>query len=463
MESITYYAIAGDASGNSYSTTVNSLTIYRLRRRSGYIMAKSPSAIIEALDYALRVSSRDYPVKIFVPDGTYTLSQTAEVGNWVSLIGESREHTIIRSSAADGALLITGDYAYIQDITLGSTLANGIAFRDNATYDHTTLHIGLEEGDKYTFNHGTSGTRTSAPIWNPATDDTQAHVESFTVNGNTVSVTSAATPNYLIEVWNGTDWDYTMIDNANFYVLSSLSDKTIQLRAANRRGAFGPACTTMTRIVANGEPYEAVSVTLNSAGFASFSYDDANAPQLQVSGASAYRAIYNKDENVIKLSHLNDQDIIPSGVGVILFGMPGSKISFSLANDPSVNSTPYADVTTPLYALKGNGNETIKRTAGDNKFYFGLSGNEFRKLSETGTIKPNKAYFDLTETNTDYGAAAIRMIFESWPMLDEEETSAITDLTSAKNETQHNYSLTGAKTRQQQGLYVRDGKVVLVK
>lgn len=462
LESITYYAIAGDANEGLYSTTVNSLTVYRMRKRSGYVMAKSASAIIEALDYAQKVSSKDYPVKIFVPDGVYTLPQTAEVGNWVSLIGESREGTIIRSSAADGALLITGDYAYIQDVKLGSTLANGVAFRDNATYDHTTLHIALEGGDKYTFNHGTSGTRTSAPIWNPDTDETQAHVTSFTVNGSTVNVTSAPTSNYLIEIWNGTDWDYTLIDTPYFHVLAGLEGKTIRLRAANRRGAFGPACTNMTRVMANGTAYDKVSVSLNSAGFASFSYDDAEVPQLQVSGASAYRAIYNKDENVITLSHLNEEDIIPNGVGIILFGMPGSKVSFSSANNPSINTTPYAGVTAPFYALTGNGNETIRRTAGDGKYYFGLSGNEFRKLSETGSIKPNKAYFDLSGTG-DYGASAIRMIFESWPLEDEEEASAITDLPSAQNDGHRSYSLTGAQTQQQRGLYVRDGKVVMVK
>ncbi|MBE6332326.1 MAG: hypothetical protein E7070_08495 [Bacteroidales bacterium] len=462
IDSISYYAIAGDAENGLYSTSRNSLTIYRMRKRSGYVMAKSADAIVDALYYADKVSSKEFPIRIFVPDGTYNLTTTPVVGDWVSLVGESLDNTIIRSSAADGALLIRGDYAYIQDIRLGSTNSDKkIAFRDNAAYDHTTLHIAMDDDNIYTFHHGTYGTRTSAPKWDCASDETQASVSQFWVNGSTVSAMSDATDTYLVEVWNGIDWDYTLINNSDFYVMSTLSGKTIQLSAANARGAFGCPCDNQTTITADGlTAYEANTVTLNSAGFASFSYDDNAVAQLRAIGASAYTATFDKDERTVTLTRINAYDVIPRGIGVVLFGLPNSTVTFYADESTSVNTTPYADVELPYVALIGNGSTTISRTTGDDKVYYGLSGNEFRKLSEKGTIKPNKAYFDLSDT--DAGAAAIRMLFRMQFEADE-EVSAITKLNATSANTTDAYLLNGILAPEQRGLVVRNGKVELVR
>ncbi len=461
IDSISYYAIAGDAENGLYSTSRNSLTIYRMRKRSGYVMAKSADAIVDALYYADKVSSKEFPIRIFVPDGTYNLTTTPVVGDWVSLVGESLDNTIIRSSAADGALLIRGDYAYIQDIRLGSTNSDKkIAFRDNAAYDHTTLHIAMDDDNIYTFHHGTYGTRTSAPQWDCATDETQASVSQFWVNGSTVSAMSDATDTYLVEIWNGIDWDYTLINNSDFYVLSNLSGRTIRLSAANARGAFGCPCDNQTTITADGlTAYEANTVTLNTAGFASFSYDDNAVAQLRAIGASAYTATFGKDERTVTLTRINAYDVIPRGIGVVLFGLPNTTVTFYADESTSVNTTPYADVELPDVALIGNGNTTISRTEGDNKVYYGLSGNEFRKLSEKGTIKPNKAYFDLSDTES--GAAAIRMLFRM--QFDEDAIAAISNFSSAQSASADAYLVTGIRAPQQKGLIVRDSKVVLVK
>lgn len=454
LESITYYAIAGNDDGVA-TTTLNSLTIYRMRKRSGYVMAKSETSIEEALFFGEKVSSKDYPVKIFVPDGVYNLSTTCTVGDWVSLIGESKSGTIINSSAPDGSLIVKGDSAYIQDITFGSTHTNKIAFRDNASFDHTTLHVGLVDGSKYTFNHGTYGTRTTAPTWDAATDPTQATADKFFLNGGTFIIDGNA-PAYLVEVWNGNDWDYTIVNRREFYLNGvSMQDKNVQVRAANNRGAFGAPCTTPTVITGSGKPYSK-TVKLNASGYASFSFMSDDTTQLKAVGAAAYKGIYNN--GVITLTRINDYDIIPRRTGVILFGQPNSTVQFY--KDNTTISSPYADVKDPVKPLIGNGNNTISRTPGDGKLYFGLSGNEFRKLSETGTIKPNKAYFDLSDL--DIQASSIRIVFGMWEE-EEEVVSGINYLPTAGNDSEYSYMLTGVRMKDAKGLVIQNNKVVLIK
>ena len=235
-----------------------------------------------------------------------------------------------------------------------------------------------------------------------------------------------------------------------------MQDKNVQVRAANNRGAFGAPCTTPTVITGSGKPYSK-TVKLNASGYASFSFMSNDTTQLKAVGAAAYKGIYNN--GVITLTRINDYDIIPRGTGVILFGQPNSTVQFY--KDNTTISSPYADVKDPVKPLIGNGNNTISRTPGDGKLYFGLSGNEFRKLSETGTIKPNKAYFDLSDL--DIQASSIRIIFGMWEEEEEEVVSGINYLPTAGSDSEYSYMLTGVRMKDAKGLVIQNNKVVLIK
>jgi hypothetical protein len=254
------------------------------------------------------------------------------------------------------------------------------------------------------------------------------------------------------------DEAYAFATSQDFFIMRGLEGKNVYVRAVNARGALGEPVVP-NKIEANGSEYTELTVKLNGNGFCSFSFDDPLVDQLQVIGASAYKGVYH--EGAIYLSRLNEHDIVPRNTGVILVGLPNATLQF-YHNNTDVNQTPYSNVTGDNIPLTGNCNETIQRHAGDGKYYYVLSGNVFKKLSDKGTLKPNKAYFDLTG-KVDAGAANIRIVFGMWEEEEEEVVSGINYLPTAGNDSEYSYMLTGVRMKDAKGLVIQNNKVVLIK
>lgn len=456
LDSITYYAIAGESmNGGKIKPTVNKMTIYRYPKKIGMCICDNETRLKKALYYANKVSSPRYPIKLFIPDGTYTLDETLVVSDsTISLIGESLNGTILKSSAPNGVFKITGDNVYMQDMKLVNT-ASGAAFTNRSL--NTTMRVAIE-GYYIEAPGGVESKRYALPeaTWNRATDPTQATIASVTLNGSTLSIIPGEnnTSKYVVRM----DEAYAFATSQDFFIMRGLEGKNVYVRAVNARGALGEPVVP-NKIEANGSEYTELTVKLNGNGFCSFSFDDPLVDQLQVIGASAYKGVYH--EGAIYLSRLNEHDIVPRNTGVILVGLPNATLQLYL-NNTDVNQTPYSNVTEDNIPLTGNCNETIQRHAGDGKYYYVLSGNVFKKLSDKGTLKPNKAYFDLTG-KVDAGAANIRIIFGMWEEEEEEVVSGINYLPTAGNDSEYSYMLTGVRMKDAKGLVIQNNKVVLIK
>ena len=455
LDSITYYAISGESLNNGKIIPgVNSVTIYRYPREMGMCVCDNATRIKEGIYYANKVSSPDYPVKIFIPDDTYTIDETLVVkDSTISIIGESLTGTILQTSAPNGVFDITGDDIYLQDLQLVNT-ASGAAFTNRSL--NTTLNIALGDHDYYLSAPGGIEHRSYylPEEWNRAADTTQATIDHVDMNGSTMSITPGVnnTGHYLVRV----DDKYVFASTPDFYILESIEGKNVTVRAANPRGGLGEPVTPSV-VKAEGTEYTGLTIKLNSLGFASFSFDDDMIDQLQVIGASVYKGVYHKGD--VYLTRMNDYDIVPRRTGVVLVGVPNATLHLYKSNK-DIDMDPYKDVTGDNIPLLGNySDNTIQRTANDGKYYYVLSGNQFHKLSDKGTIRPNKAYFDLTnkvDGNVDY----LRIIFGMWS---DEEVTGIDYLPTVAENDNYYYTLSGIKTTAKKGLVIEGNKVVLKK
>ncbi len=455
MDSITYYALAliEEESGfDNIQPTVNSLTIYRHPKKIDMCICDTEEEFETAMYYANKVSSANYPVKVLIEDGEYDFgNKSFEVGEYVSVIGESLNGTILKSSSDKGVLNIKGNDAYLQDMKLVNT-GSGAAFTNKG--QHTTLHVAMEGY----YNEGGMTKHYLPESWTRATDPTQATISAASVNGSSISLTSNA-KYFLVRV----DDKYAFANSSEFHLVESIAGKNVTVRAANNRGAFGEPITP-TLITADGlTEYNKVTVKLNGYGFSSFCFDDANVDQLQVIGASVYKGIYR--EGAVYLVRLNEHDIVPKRTGVILAGLQNSTVSFYENNSVLLSdeeSNPYNYLPDEkCIGMSGNwSTETIVNN-GHNYYVLSNTYGGFRPLKKDGgTIKPNKAYFDLgNETN----ASSVRIVFGMWEEEEEEVVSGINYLPTAGSDSEYSYSLTGVRTKDAKGLVIQNNKVVLIK
>ena len=113
-----------------HMVTVYNVTDFLAKDASGYYIV--PAGDAAGLLMAINTASAEEGSKIFLPNGTYDLGQTAKTvisGKNVSLIGQSAEKTIIVTRPAEeglgkGDLLNnTGEGLYMQDLTLKNDFA----------------------------------------------------------------------------------------------------------------------------------------------------------------------------------------------------------------------------------------------------------------------------------------------------------------------------------------------------
>lgn len=171
---------------------------------------------------------------------------------------------------------------------------------------------------------------------------------------------------------------------------------------------------------------ESSSVTLNAAGYATFSCKDATT--IVTEGVKAYKAAVDLIENTITLTELTGN--IPAGTGVILYGEAGAEVEFALATSGEL-----ADVSgNDLKATTKADGSLAERETGN--WVLG-DGNEF--LVYIGTVySHNHAYI-----YSEYTSSAMRIVFA------DKETDAI------------NNAISNAAVRE--GKFVEDGKIVIIK
>lgn len=143
FDSVTYYAVVPSSVANWQNndnafapSVVASFTVYFYPKTMEYCTVETGDGnnLRDAITYANAASSEANPVTIFIPWGTYDLGEKAiEVGNWVSLIGASNEHTFIKSKNSRQTLLVKGSNNYLQDLQIVNESEGGSAIIDKGT------------------------------------------------------------------------------------------------------------------------------------------------------------------------------------------------------------------------------------------------------------------------------------------------------------------------------------------
>lgn len=114
-------------------TIINDANNSITRNEQGYFMVKAGNAdsFLATLEVANASASNNERTYIFIPDGTYDLGAKALTkvsGNNISLIGQSMDNTIIVNCPEEegigvtATLLVTGQNAYFQDLTLKNAM-----------------------------------------------------------------------------------------------------------------------------------------------------------------------------------------------------------------------------------------------------------------------------------------------------------------------------------------------------
>ena len=190
----------------------------------------------------------------------------------------------------------------------------------------------------------------------------------------------------------------------------------------------------------NIDEISAVSLpaTLNAYGYATFasSYaldfsDDSEYSAWQISSA-------NSSTGVITFSQITGT--VAAGTGVLLKGTTSSSINIPVtASGSDISSTnKLVGITTA--------------TAVDADAYYGLSGNQFKKVG-AGTVPAGKALLPATEVS---GARELTFVFD--------EATGIKQVETSKSIIEGIYNLAGQKVQNPtKGLYIMNGKKVIIK
>lgn len=476
----TFYAVAINAGKDK--SVVNSKVI------AGYgpkfvdyclVEENDGKSLRDAITYAYHASSDNYRVKIFVPDGTYDIDNVdavgtnpVEIGDYVSLIGESVDHTIIKGSG-ESVIDIPGHDSYLQDIKVQHK-SNGVAVHN---FDLNTLKIQIADGSDYIDDFSAP-----RPNWTCAGDQDQINVTGASCNGSTVHARyprGGSNPEptaFLVSIVDESDIveGYAIVDGNDFYLKTDLENKKIRVRAANVRGGFGGAYNITERTApAGGSTIKSdaflSNFKLNGYGYATFSWPE----QVRVIGASAYKAKYQNKK--VRLEQINDDDIVPANTGVLLFGAPSEPVKFWSDNTggitkPSIQENDLVEVLGPSFdGSNSSGNYILNPNDGN---VYVLNDNKIKKLknaSEGGKIYQYRAYFNFDPARESAASASYRMVFGFWyddePEFEEGGQTGVYPITLSMPAivSLGTYNLSGQKTNKKSGLMIKNGKVVMMK
>lgn len=195
--------------------------------------------------------------------------------------------------------------------------------------------------------------------------------------------------------------------------------------------------TTVRKSVKAYKPVFYKTIGVN--GYSTFSADVAvSVPD----GTEAYYATVNGEKTAVTLTKITD-GIIPANTGVILKGTANADIV--LTGVVTANT-----VVSDLSAVT----DDLTLTDGDYVLYNNGTSVEFRKA--TGTIAANKAYIPATAVAD---APSLSVIFG-----DDETTSIATPKTTVTtNDRIYNLSGQEVKVLQRGGIYIKNGKKIIVK
>ena len=152
-----WYSDTDDLGTKAYTSTVptGNTTLYAIiidkpTEAAGYYVVNNGRELMAMIDYANANANANTPVKVFLKNGTYDFGSSAETtqltGSYISLIGESLEGTIIRTTPVQEGLGTAtllynkGEYNYLQDLTLhnnypyGNSTGRAASLKDEGNY-----------------------------------------------------------------------------------------------------------------------------------------------------------------------------------------------------------------------------------------------------------------------------------------------------------------------------------------
>ena len=249
-------------------------------------------------------------------------------------------------------------------------------------------------------------------------------------------------------------WEITFGENniASIVATKSNNRNTMQYNGDNNNNLFscyGSASQTAIKLFEknNDTPVTTkASVTLNGSGYATFSstsaldfldYENANFSAWQISSVSGTAITFSQIDKHVK-----------AGTGILLKGTANSTID--------LNILPVGGATLTDNKLVGI---TTATAVNDNEYY-GLSGNEFKKVN-AGTVPAGKALLPASVVNNVSGNARLSFVFEG-----DDATTGISTMHNSEF-IMHNevYNLNGQRVNDMKkgGLYIMNGKKVIVK
>ncbi len=165
---------------------------------------------------------------------------------------------------------------------------------------------------------------------------------------------------------------------------------------------------------------------LNAYGFGSYA---SNYEHAVPAGVSAYTASIDEDSKTITWS-LIDDGIIPAGEGVLLKGEANATVTLA------ASSTEKAKIAGN--SMKANLSAKTKSELGE--YIYVLSGESIMRLSGSGTLAANKAYFNLSKYVTSGMIEA-----KSFSIVWDDDATAIKAVESC--DSQDAYNLNGIRTK----------------
>lgn len=195
--------------------------------------------------------------------------------------------------------------------------------------------------------------------------------------------------------------------------------------------------------------YDIFSVKLNGSGYATYCSEY----PLDFSAAEGYTAWQVKGTSGTAITFEKITGSVKGGTGILLKGEANALITLtSEDSNNTLGSNMLVGTMAPTYVTTVNGDYTN----------FGLSGETFKKIND-GTVKAGKAYLPILTANVPNAAARLTFIFE------DSETTGISDASRLKDNGEMRndnfFNLKGQRVAQptKGGLYIVNGKKVVIK